>query len=196
MVSTFAELLPAHPREVNDVPTALVTGSPDRVADVAIALKSQGYDILSAGSGVPSVPGGLPPGSVDCYVQLPGGAVSSDAGDVRRPRSLVASELLARFDTTAEVAPLLAPRAMVVLVTDTPPQRPRPLVGLLAEAILADHGRDGVRAKVLQGHLDPTEIATAANTPKRAEGRDLAALEPEMGYTDWRDEIFCLMSSD
>src|SRR5947199_403340 len=34
--------------EVSTLPTALVTGSPERVPDIAIALKSAGFDILAA----------------------------------------------------------------------------------------------------------------------------------------------------
>ena len=72
------------------MPTALVTGAPDRVPDIAIALKSQGFDILSAGSEPPVGPAGLAPGSVDCYVQLPGGpsfAPDSPVGRARAARS-------------------------------------------------------------------------------------------------------------
>ena len=39
--------------EVMPVPTALVTGAPEWVPPVAIALKSEGFDILSAGEGTP-----------------------------------------------------------------------------------------------------------------------------------------------
>ena len=53
------------------MPTALVTGSPERVPDITIALKSAGFDILAAGAMSPDEAPDLEPGSVDCYVQLP-----------------------------------------------------------------------------------------------------------------------------
>ena len=45
------------------MPIALVTGAPDWASHVAIALKSEGFDVISAGEEVPPVPG-----SVDCAV--------------------------------------------------------------------------------------------------------------------------------
>jgi hypothetical protein len=62
------------------VPTALVTGAPEWVSHVAIALKSEGFDILSAGEEGP-----LAPGSVDCYVQV--GASRPPSEPATRARS-------------------------------------------------------------------------------------------------------------
>lgn len=47
------------------MPTALVTGAPEWVPHVAVALKLEGFDIVSAGPDLP-----LEPGSVDCHVQV------------------------------------------------------------------------------------------------------------------------------
>src|SRR5918999_5415446 len=60
-----------HDMEVHTLPNALVTGSPERVPDIAIALKSAGFDILSAGAISPQDVPDLEENSVDCYVQLP-----------------------------------------------------------------------------------------------------------------------------
>jgi hypothetical protein len=50
------------------LPNALVTGSPERVPDIAIALKSAGFDILSAAPISPEDAPEHEAGSVDCYV--------------------------------------------------------------------------------------------------------------------------------
>ncbi|MGH8975741.1 MAG: hypothetical protein ACRD0C_21355, partial [Acidimicrobiia bacterium] len=67
------------------MPTALVTGAPEWVPHVAVALKSEGFDIVAAGEEAPLVPG-----SLDCYVQLPGAAPAWDQTALSRARSVVA----------------------------------------------------------------------------------------------------------
>lgn len=168
------------------VPTALVTGGPEWAPHVAIALKSEGFDILSVGEEAP-----LAPGSVDCYVQLPGGVPSSDQPALSRARSMVADDLLARVDVAARLAPFLAPHAVVLLVGEEPL---RWLLEMLAEAIVAD--ADGVQAKVVGGSRPPSEIAALARpNGHRRSWRSYLDEEPELGYADWRDEVLCLTSS-
>ena len=189
------------------MPTALVTGAPDRVPDIAIALKSQGFDILSAGSEPLVGPSGLAPGSVDCYIQLPGEPGPFDDSPLGRARAAITDELLARFDAAARLAPLLAPQATVLLVTDgqvaeepNPPrsdaQALRALMGVLAEAILADLGVDGVRATVVEEGRPPDEIAVLARgrgTPP-VDWSSYVDMEPDLPYAEWRDELMCLRS--
>jgi len=192
------------------VPTAMVTGSPERVPDIAIALKSEGFDILAAGAEAPvNGPGGLTPGSVDCYVQLPGSSLHPDRSAVAQARAVIADELLARFDAAARLAPLLAPRATVVLVADgrrgeveTPESRAlRRLVGVLAEAILRDHGSEGVRATVVDEDRAPDEIAALARGRVLRPGAAAvpwsayAEVEPGLPFANWRDEVLCLLSA-
>src|SRR5439155_20178624 len=161
--------------EVSTLPTALVTGSPERVPDIAIALKSAGFDILAAGAMSPDDAPDLEANSVDCYVQLPVDGPRPNGGALRRTRDVIAGELLARFDTAARFLPLLAPSATVVLVTEGPDpwdsearvpdsdhKARRALVGVLAEAILRDCGRAGVQATVVGADRAPEEIAALA----------------------------------
>ena len=90
------------------MPTALVTGSPERVPDIAIALKSAGFDILAAGAMSPDEAPDLEANSVDCYVQLPVDGPLPSGGALQRTRDVIAHELLSRFDTAARFLPLLA----------------------------------------------------------------------------------------
>lgn len=110
------------------MPTALVTGSPDRVPDIANALKTAGFDILARPM---SADGALDfeANAADCYLRLP---------------------------------------------ADT--QALRTVVGLLAEAILEDHGPAGRR------------------TTEPLPWRDYASAEPDLGFADWRSQVLCLAS--
>lgn len=186
------------------MPTAMVTGSPERLTDVTVALKSEGFDILSAGDDAPVGPGGLAPGSVDCYVQLPTGETTPHGSAIDRARAVIAEDVLARFDAAARLAPLLAPHATVVLVTeggeDEAPvadvRALRRLVGVLAEAIVRDHGPDGVRTTVVADPTSPADIAARARTPVPP-ARPWSAysdVEPALSFADWRDEVLCLVS--
>jgi hypothetical protein len=191
------------------LPTALVTGSPDRVPDIAIALKSVGFDILAAGS----IPAGetldLEANSVDCYVQLPADLPRSAGGALRRTHDVIAHELLSRFDATARLLPLLAPSATVVLVTEgaepqaassgapDPDQKAlRTLVGWLAEAIVRDCGQAGVRTTVVGEDRLPHEIAALAGRrpPEPRPWWLYASVDSDLDFADWRASILCLAS--
>ena len=168
------------------MPTALVTGAPDWVPPVAVALKSEGFDIVSAGVDAP-----LAPGSLDCYVQLPGDMPASGEPSLRRARSLVADDLLTRVDVATHLAPCLAPHAVVLLVGDGPLRWP---LEMLAEAIAREGG--GVRARVVDGSRQPWEIAALARrNGQRRPWRSYLDEEPELAFADWRDEIICLTSA-
>lgn len=191
------------------MPTALVTGSPERVPDITIALKSAGFDILAAGAMSPDEAPDLEPGSVDCYVQLPVDGPLPSGGALRRTRDFIAHEMLSRFDTAARFLPLLAPSATVVLVTEGPDpedyaagapdpdqQALRTLVGVLAEAILRDSGRAGVRATVVGEDRAPEEIAALAShrSPEPLPWWLYAGVDPDLDFADWRASVLCLAS--
>ena len=191
------------------MPNALVTGSPDRVPDIAIALKSAGFDILSAGAiSAEDVPD-LEANSVDCYVQLPIDPPAAGGGALRRTRDVLAHEMVSRFDAAAEFLPLLAPSATVLLVTEgsdgfdetavrvDPDQKAvRTIVGVLADAILRDCGRAGVRATVVAEDRASHEIAALANHPKPEPlpWWLYASVDPDLSFADWRDTVLCLAS--
>jgi hypothetical protein len=195
--------------EVSTLPTALVTGSPERVPDITVALKSAGFDILAAGAMTPQDAPDLQEGSVDCYVQLPVDGPRSGGGALQRTRDVIAHEMVARFDTAAHFLPLLAPSATVVLVTEGPdlegftpgrsdPDRKalRTMVGVLAEAILRDRGRAGVRATVVSEDRAPEEIAALAahRPPEPLPWWLYAGVDPELDFADWRNSVLCLAS--
>jgi hypothetical protein len=181
------------------VPTALVTGSPDRVPDLTVALESAGFDIVSSGtpSAVAEAAVGIPAGTVDCYVQLPGG-LPAEQGNLGQARAVVAETVLARFDTAARFAPLLAPSASVVLVASDLDRVNGPvgnrrhalraLLGVLADALRLDHSARRVRVVVAE--RSPAEIADIAR------GCEPAASYPELGpdlsFADWRAEILSM----
>jgi hypothetical protein len=165
------------------LPTALVTGSPERVSDIAVALKEHGFDILAAGGETPE--GGTDPNTVDCYVQLSGGSSSADDQALGRARAVIAE---------------LAPKATVVLVADgrgegdpSPDlQALRTLVGLLAKAIMRDNGP--VRALVVDEDWAPVAALAGARPADGGSWRSYLDLEPGLGHADWRDEIMAASS--
>lgn len=195
--------------EVHTLPTALVTGSPEHLPDITIALKSVGFDILSAGPmSAEDVPD-LEANSVDCYVQLPVDPPQPVGGALRRARDVIASEMIARFDAAAQIMPLLAPSATVFLVTEGcgsvddsagrgDPDRKalRALVGVLAEAILRDCGRSGVRTAVVAEDRASEEIVALGShrPPEPLPWWLYASVDPDLDFADWRNSILCLVS--
>lgn len=190
---------------------ALVTGSPDRVPDIAIALKSAGFDIVAAGELTADETPDLEPNSIDCYVQLPADGPWPAGRAVDGTRAMISHEVLSRFDSAARLLPVLAPNATVLLVTDGPgfgddggeatgPGRRavRTLVGVLAETIVRDGRRAGVRATVVDEHRTPDEIAAMAvdRPADQMPWWHYAGVDPDLGFADWRNSLFCLRSAD
>jgi hypothetical protein len=179
------------------MPTALVTGPVDeRLSDMSIALKSAGFDVVTAAADACPIAGEV--SSVDCYVQLPHEPPPHGGDALGWAREVVGQTLLARFDLAARVAPMLLPQAKVVLVTNrAAPRAPSldtAMLRVLTMAILADHGRDRARVAVAEDFGSPAEIVRFANSqaPAWAEYVDMA---PDLGFADWRDEITCVQSS-
>lgn len=179
------------------MPTALVTGPIDEhLSDMAIALKSAGFDVVAAAADPCPVAGEV--SSVDCYIQLPQEPPPRAGDALGWAREVVGQTLLARFDLAGRIAGMLLPRAKVVLVTNrTAPDAPTIDAGMLrvlTMAILADHDRDGVRIAVVEDPRSPAEVVRLANfdTPTWSEYADMA---PDLGFADWRNEIMCLQSS-
>ena len=190
-------------------PSALVTGSADRVAAVAEALEEAGFDVIRA-AGPDALPGAIADvaaGSLSCYVQLPRQTEVSGESLVQRVRQFLAEGLLARFDAASAVLPLLAPDAFVVLVAGNVPGGTTPddrharidLLRVLARAILAEGGSDKVDACVLANDRSPDEIASIAlnrgDDPHRTSAQ-VAAIDPELSYADWQRELLRLTTED
>jgi hypothetical protein len=179
------------------------------VPDIAIALKTAGFDILSAGAIFPEDVPDLEANSVDCYVQLPIDPPAPGGGALRRARDVIAHEMVSRFDAAAQFLPLLAPSATVLLVTEgsdgldesagriDPDQKAvRTIVGVLAEAILRDCGRSGVRTAVVAEDRASHEIAALAShrPPEPLPWWLYASVDPDLGFADWRNSMLCLTS--
>jgi hypothetical protein len=179
------------------MPTALVTGPVDeRLSDMSVALKSAGFDVVTAAADACLTRGEV--SAVDCYVQLPHEPPARGGDALGCAREFVCQTLLARFDLAAQVAPMLLPRAKVVLVRNrAAPRAPSidaDMLRVLTMAILADHGRDAVRVAVVEDFNSPAEIVRFASSdaPAWSEYADMA---PELGFADWRAEITCVQSS-
>ena len=178
------------------MPTALITGSLERAADTALALKAAGFEVVAAAPDAGQLPSTLR--QVDCYVQLPLDPPWAGDDALTWARSVVSHALLARFDAAAQVAPMLAPEARVVLVTDPGDGTPGfdvHLVRLLIEAIIADHAGQQVRVAVINGLRSPEEIVAAARFQPPA-WTEYSMTEPQLGFCDWRNEILCQSSLD
>ena len=72
----------------------------------------------------------------------------------------------------------------------------RTLVGVLAEAILRDGGRAGIRATVVGEDLAPEEIAALAShrPPEPLPWWLYASVDPDLDFADWRNSVLCLAS--
>lgn len=178
------------------MPTAIVTGSLDYTAATALTLKAGGFEVLAAEPDVAQLPAGL--GQVDCYVQLPLEPPCAGDDALAWAHSVVTRALLGRFDAAAQVAPLLAAKARVVLVadpTDGTPTFDMNLVRLLIEAIIADHGGHDVQVAVINGLRSPEEIISAARSQPPA-WTAYPSIEPHFPFGDWRNEIICQSSLD
>ena len=190
--------------------TALVTGSADRVADVAEALEKLGFAVTPAGpdpDGLAAACAQLSPGSLGCYVQLPRDTKVEGPTLVERVRQFLAQGLLARFDATATVLPFLAAEACVVLVAGNVPGAATPddrharidLLRVLARAVLAECSDGDVRAVVVGYQRSAEEIADIALNRGDDHGRRVAqvtALPEDLTYDDWQREVLSLTTNE
>jgi hypothetical protein len=187
---------------------ALVSGSPERVADVGAALAGVGCEVVPVDDlgGLADVCASLGDGAIDHYVQLPVQVVSSGGTVVARVRAFLSGGLLARFEAASLVLPTLRPNASVVLVAGNLPgelaapddrQARISLLRVLAQAILADAGPTPVRTVVMDHSRSPDQIAAITVDPAGNRLRvisEVAERYPEMSYDDWRLEVLSLAS--
>jgi hypothetical protein len=190
--------------------TALVTGAPTRVDDVAVALEQAGYKVMRApepDADVAGVCAGIEPGTLDCYVQLPKETTVDDPSLIGRVRQFLTAGLLARFDQAATVIPCLAKDGTVVLVAGNLPGAATPddrcaridLLRVLARAVLAECEGSDVRAVVVATDRSPSEIADIARRRGDQAGRraaEVAALPGDLNYADWQREYLSLTSEE
>lgn len=191
---------------------ALVTGAEPQRDEVAAALRDRGFEVVaqSPPHGSDELPGGIAPGTLDCYVQLPVEVSARGGSVVERFRNFLADGLITRFDAAAATLPALAPGAVAVLVSGNHPpdsgapddQRARlALLHVLAQGLLIERGgdaRERLSAVVVDGSHSPAEVAEIATEPTEQSIRvvaRLAQLEPSALYDDWRDEIMLLTTT-
>ena len=171
--------------------TALVTGPVERIHSVAEALKREGFDTLAWEWPTPGAADGLPPRSVDCYVQL-----ADRLAPWRSPSGVLGETLVHRVDTVASLSPLLVLDAAVVLVADERGWGPgrRRTLHALAGAAIAERVGSGARVVVVESS-EAGEIAAATRRAlDQARTPSLADLAPGLGYAQWRDEVLSLTS--
>jgi hypothetical protein len=189
----------------------LVTGSDRRVDAVVSALRAAGADVLSAPGPdqLDETVKPLPPGSLDCYIQLPVTLRPSGEAVVSRVRDFLDKGLLTRFRLAEAVLPAISPNGRVVLVAGhTPAEASAPddeaariaFLHVLAHALRADKAPARLRVRVVAGQNNADEIARVALTSEPAPGASAAsprhpvASEHEMSYQDWRTEVLGLVS--
>jgi hypothetical protein len=189
---------------------AVVTGSPERVDEVAVALEAAGVEVMRVSDldRLAAVVSGLQPGSLDCYVQLPVALEATGDTVVARVRGFLDGGLLTRFRLAETVLPALSAEATVVVVAGhTPVSRDSPddpdarmaFLKVLAQAMSADKVPAKMRVRILRDVRGPAEIARVALTGEPGDGpaadlRDLAGREETMSYQDWRTEVLGLIS--
>jgi hypothetical protein len=190
--------------------TALVTGSSERVTEISDALEKVGFTVTCAGGqpgDVDAVAADIPPGSLDCYVQLPRQTTVSGPTLVERIHEFLSEGLLKRFETAERVLPLLSKDACVVLVAGNIPGGATPddrharidLLRVLARAILADCDQGDVRAVVVgteRSAVEIAEIAALRGDERRRRQAQVAALSSEMPYEDWQREFLTLTTDE
>jgi len=186
--------------------TALVTGSPGRVAEVSSALESLGCDVVAVDEPerLASVCASLGSDALDHYVQLPVDMPSPGGTVVHRLKAFLAGGLLARFEVVATIMPTLRPNASVILVAgNLPPGLAGPddrhariaLLRVLAQAILADMAPIQVRTAVIEHSRSAGQIAEITLDPAANHMRvisEVADSYPEMSYDDWRLAVLSL----
>ena len=186
--------------------TALVTGSPERVAAVSAALVDRGCEVVQVDDpgALSEVCASLGAGAIDHYVQLPVNVPSSGGTVVSRLQAFLGGGLLARFEAASTVLPTLRPNASVVLVAGNLPaeltapddrQARMSLLRVLGQAIRADVAPIPVNTVVVEHVRSADEVAAIAIDPAANRQRVIshaAELYPEMSYVDWRLEVLSL----
>jgi hypothetical protein len=189
--------------------TALVTGSPARVEEVAAALEQSGFRVTAVPEpgDLTAACAGLDPGRLACYVQLPKETKVDAPSLIGRVRQFLAEGLLARFEAASTVVPLLAKDGCVVLVAGNLPGAATPddrharidLLRVLARAVLAECEGSDVRAVVVGNERSAADIADIALRRGDESGKkaaEVAALPGDMNYADWQREFLTLTTEE
>jgi hypothetical protein len=188
--------------------TALVTGSPVRVDDVATALEEAGFSVVRVPEpdDLGAACAGIDPGTLACYVQLPRETKVDAPSLIGRVRQFLAEGLLARFEAASAVVPLMANDGCVVLVAGNIPGASTPddrharidLLRVLARAVLAECEGNDVRAVVVGNDRSPAQIADLVlrrGDEASRKAAEVAAIG-DMNYADWQREFLSLTTEE
>ena len=188
--------------------TALVTGSPVRVDDVAAALEEAGLSVIRVPDpdDLGAACAGIDPGTLACYVQLPKETKVDAPSLIGRVRQFLAEGLLARFEAASTVVPLMSNDGCVVLVAGNLPGASTPddrharidLLRVLARAVLAECDGNDVRAVVVGNDRSPAEIADLVlrrGDEASRKAAEVAAIG-DMNYADWQREFLSLTTEE
>ncbi|MDQ1482477.1 MAG: hypothetical protein QOF35_553 [Actinomycetota bacterium] len=188
--------------------TVLVTGAAEPVAEVSEALRHAGAEVIAVDdlSKLDAALAGIPPGSLDGYVQLSVHAAARGVTVVERVRNFLEDGLLARFVAASAILPVISDSARVVLVGgNTLVEASAPddqharlaLLRVLAHAIQADKSATGIQVQVLPHDVLAERIAAVAvgSEPTREQAlTELLAREPKMSFAEWRIEVMGLVN--
>jgi len=185
----------------------LLSGSGDRAQRISELLRDAGADpmVITDPAALPGEPGD---DGLNFYIQLPVTIHPDGDTAVARVGSFLSAGLLARFSAVDRVLPVLAPGAIVVLVSgNTPDEASLPddqhsrlaLLHLLAHAARAELATKHAEVKVVSSQRSDQEIVhyalggdddtqTQRNPQERAGGAT--------AYQDWRTEVMGLVGID
>lgn len=185
------------------MPEGLVSGSAERAGRVAALLEKAGVSTRTVTD--PAKVGEVDSRPLDFYIQLPATMHAEGGTAVARVGSFLAAGLLARFAAVDAVLPVLAPGAVVVLVSGNTPdevlladdQRSRlALLHLLAHATRAEAGPRNVRVEVVSAGRNDREIVEYATAGRPDRATATRGGFSDKGYDDWRTEIMGLAGVD
>ena len=190
--------------------TVVVTGAAEPVAGLSAALRDAGAEVIAVDDPgkLGAALAGIPPHSLDCYVQLPVHVAARGEAVIERVRNFLEDGLLARFTAASTVLPAMSDGGVVVLVGGhTPVEASAPddqnarlaLMDVLAHAIQADRSATRLGVRVLPHDESAKHIAAVAlgGEPTREQAlAELRAREPEMSFADWRIEVMGLVNGE
>jgi hypothetical protein len=190
--------------------TVVVTGAAEPVAAVSEALRDAGAEAIAVDDlgKLEAVLAGVPPGSLDGYIQLPVHVAARGSTVVERVRNFLEDGLLARFAASSTLLPAMSEEGRVVLVGgNTLVEASAPddqsarlaLLGVLADAIQADKSATRIEVRVLPHDQLAEHIAAVALGAEPTREQTLAELldrEPPMSFDDWRIEVMGLVNGE
>ena len=190
--------------------TVMVTGAAEPVAAVSEALRDAGAEAIAVDDlgKLEAALAGIPPGSLDGYIQLPVHVAARGNTVVERVHNFLEDGLLARFAAASTILPALSDEGRVVLVGgNTLVEASAPddqsarlaLLGVLAHAIQADKSATRIDVRVLPHDELVEHIGAVALGAEPAHEQTLVELldrEPPMSFDDWRIEVMGLVNGE